>query len=128
MSRLLRSHLTSATGALPFQKVERFDRELRLTVEQWTPDLGGRGEVRKKVAECLHREPAVVAGFSQGVECAIPRHAAGTGHAAVVHGNVDVGDTVPRTADRIRGVLLLDVGVEGIQMEAAVRVSDLVDQ
>src|SRR6266853_672413 len=121
MSRLLRSHLTSATRALPFQKVERFDRELLLTVEQWTPDLGSRGEVRKKVAECLHREPAVVAGFPQGVERAIPGHTAGTGHAAIVLGNVDVGNTVPRAPDCIRGVLLLDVGVEGIQMEAAVR-------
>src|SRR5207253_10020257 len=96
--------------------------QLFLVVEELSPDLGGGGEIREGIPECLHGEPAVVADVLERIECRVPGDAARSRHAPVVFRNVNVSDAAPRAPDGGRRLLFLNMGVEGIQVDAAVGV------
>jgi hypothetical protein len=100
--------------------------QLVFAVEQLPPNPGGGGEVRQEVAECFDGEPTVVADLAQGVEGRVPSDGSASGYTAVVLGDMHVRDPVPGPPDRIRRVLFLDVGVEGIEVDATARMSDLI--
>jgi len=101
--------------------------KLVLALEQLAPDLRGGGQVRQEVAERLDRQPAVIADVAQRRERAVPGNAARSRYAAVVLRDVHVRDPRAGPADRGGRILLFDVRVEGVQVDAAVRVVDLVD-
>jgi hypothetical protein len=102
--------------------------QLFLVIEELSPDLGGGGEIREGIPECLHGEPAVVADVLERVECRVPGDAARSRHAPVVFGNVHVTDAAPRAPDGGRRILFLDMGVERIQVDLAVGVTHTAQQ
>src|SRR5215469_12778601 len=110
------------------EKGVRVAGELALVVEELPPDLGGGGEVRQEVPERLHGEPAVVADVPQRSERRVPGDAARSGHATVVFRDVNVGDAAPRPPDSGRRILLFDMGMERVQVDAAVGVPHLIDE
>src|SRR5881409_2139423 len=86
------------------------------------------GVAFQEVAERLDGEPAVIPDDAQRTERRIPSHAPGSGNAAVVLRDMDVSDAIARSANRRRGVLLLDVRVEGVEVDAAVGMTNFVDE
>src|SRR6202034_54430 len=98
-----------------------------LALEQLAPDPRGGGQVRQEVAERLDGQPAVIADIPQRRERAVPCDTARSWHAAVVLRDVHVRDPRASPADRGGRILLLDVRVEGVEVDPAVRVVDLID-
>src|SRR5712692_3874057 len=115
-------------GRLALQEAERLGGELLLAVEQRPPDPGCGGQVRQEASKRFYGQPAVISDVAQCVERRVPKHAAASGHAAVVLRDVDVSYPVACTADRRRQVLLLDMRVKSVEVDAAVGMTDLVDE
>ena len=106
-------------------KARAVTRELLLALEHPPPDLRRRREVGQRVAERLDHDPPVVADLLQRGEGLVPRHLAGPGRAAVVLGGMEVDEHVFAFLQRRTRILLLDVRVEGVVHQPAVRVVDL---
>src|SRR5947207_1256661 len=115
-------------GGHPFEEGEGIGGEVLFVVEQRPPDLGGRGQVGQEVSKGLDRQPSVVGHVAERLEGRLPGDAAAARHAAVVLGDMDVSDASSRPPDRGGRIFLLYVRMEGVEMDAAVGVADLVDQ
>jgi len=95
--------------------------------EEIAPDFGGGCEVGQRPAEGLDGQPSVVVCLFNGLEDGVPVDVSCTGGAAVVFADVDVFNDIDIVGDGSGGVLLFDVGVEGIEHGEEVGMVDAAD-
>lgn len=114
------------SGEGVFDEGEAFRVNLLGAGEEIAPDAGGGGEVRQCAAEGLDGHPAVVADLFEMLDLLDDVDVAAAGRATIVFGNVHMVELAGGEdgVDGSDGVLLLNVGVEGVVHRAEVRMID----
>ena len=88
------------------------------------PDRCGCGQGSERKAETFNCEPAIVVSLAQSRRNSEPVDVPGAGDTAIVLTGMDVAQARTARGNSLRDVLLLDIGVIGIEKNSDLRMID----